>query len=424
MPPALDLPLFRFDANRPPAVLIGGVNLVRALGLAGLDVIVASFDPAEPAFASRYCKGRVVLPRLENSDAAANALVNLGDRLASAFGRRVPLMYGSDGALRLVQAHRERLQRYFLFLLPDADVGEALIAKDRFNAFARHRGLPVPRSLAWNGEGPGTVRGTPDAVLVKPSDKIDWHDSPLCRELFGGDGKARVFDSGPQAADDPRVAAFHRQLTFQVYVPGTDSDQWSFHGFADEHGEILASFIGRKLRTYPAVTGESAFIELAHDASLARVAREVARLCPLKGPFKMDFKRDPRNGRWHLLEINARYTLWQYLAASNGINMMAVAYECLLNGKAPAEVPAAETRGLRWLSLQLDFKAYRELASRGELDFLSWLASILASRNIYNLFAWDDAGPWRALWRARLARRWRRSGRMLATLRSWLSTAS
>src|SRR5204862_2009085 len=134
-----------------------------------------------------------------------------------------------------------------------------------------------------------------------------------------------------------------------------------------------------KVRTYPTLTGESAFIELGHDDSLDTIGREVARMCPLRGVFKMDFKRDANDGRWYLLEINARYNLWHYLAARNGANLMAAAYEYMVEGTRPVQARAG-TR-FRWLSLDLDFKAYRELARRGEMTFAQWAGSILRSRN-------------------------------------------
>lgn len=412
----------RLDRDHPPVVLLGGLNLVRALGCAGIDAIVVAWNPEEPALSSRHCKAARVVPRPDAGTGTLDALVRLGEQLAGQLGRRVPLMYGSDEALGLVQANREKLQRYFLFLTPDLDVGSALIAKDRFAAFARHRGLPVPRSLTWDGDGPGSVRGTPGAVLVKPCDKVDWHHSALCRALFNGDGKALVFESGAAAADHPLVAQYHRELTFQEYIPGGDADLWSFHGFADERGTVLASFVGRKIRTYPTLTGESAFVEIAEDASLEALGREVALRCPLKGPFKMDFKRDPRDGRWHLLEINARYNLWHYLGAVNGLNLMRVAYDYLLHRGRPAG-RRAESR-YRWISFDLDFRAYRELAARGEITTARWAASILGSRNVSNLFSWSDPLPWVMLWKRRIARRASRLPSMLFALRPWRSTAS
>lgn len=416
-------PMTASPVRELPVVLLGGISLVRTLGLAGIPVIVATSNPDEPALASRYCTARVAIPRLDSGAPAAEALVSLGSRLSNEHGRRVPLMYGSDDALELINAHRDRLSRYFLLLLNDPEVGSALFAKDRFQAFALHRGLPVPRALTWEGDGPGSLRGTAGEVVAKPSEKTDWHHTALCEELFGGDGKALVFASGAAALAHPGIAARQGELTFQDYVPGGHGELWSYHGFADENGEVLADFTGRKVRTYPAVTGESAFIEIAHDASLEAAGRDVVRRCPLKGPFKMDFKRDPRNGRWYLLEINARCNLWHYLGAYNGVNLMRVAYDYLVEGRRP-EPRRAEAR-FRWLALELDFRAYREMARNGELTFAQWARSILASRNVYNLLSASDPKPWLFFWWRRLARRVRRGpARVAHRLRQWRATAS
>jgi len=406
-----------------PVVLLGGVSLVRTLGLAGIPAIVATSDPDEPALASRHCTQHHRIPRVDSGAPCLEALMALGARLSNEYGGRVPLMYGGDDALGLVNDHSARLSRYYRFLLNDREVGGALIAKDRFGTFARHRGLPVPRALAWKGDGRGTVRGTEGAVVAKPSEKFDWHHSALCTELFGGDGKALVFESGAAAAADAGVAAHYAELTFQEYIPGGHEELWSYHGFADDEGHVLAAFTGRKVRTYPAVTGESAFIELAENDGLAEVGRYVARRCPLKGFFKMDFKRDPRNGRWHLLEINARCTLWHYIGAANGVNLMRVAYDYLLTGERPEQRPAVQR--YRWLSLELDFKAYREMSRKGELTAARWLGSILMSRNLYALFSWSDPGPWLFFWRRRIARRLHRGpARFASRLRQWRATAS
>ena len=400
-----------------PAVLVGGVNLVRCLGLAGIPAIVATPDPEEPALASCHCVRQVALAPYERGDAAAAELAALGDELAAVHGTRVPLIYGSDDALDLIYAHREQLERSFLLLLNDADVARALLEKDRFQSFAEARGLPVPRSLSWDD-----LAAHDGAVVVKPSAKADWHDSPLKKRVFG-DSKALIFDSGAQAAAHAGVALHRDHLTFQEYVAGNDTCIWSYHAVADGHGTVLAAFIGRKVRTYPPRTGESAFIELSHDDELLALGERIAAQVPLKGVFKMDFKRDAVTGRWYLLEINARFNLWHYLGAANGMNLPAIACDWLAWGHRPA-APWYATR-YRWLSLELDARAFLQLRREGSLGLAQWLASILFSRNVYNVFAWGDPGPWLRFWRLRLARRAIRGpGRILTLVRQWRSTAS
>ena len=421
-----DIPFHRLDLAHVPVVLLGGLNLVRALGLAGIQAVVATSDEEEPALHSRYCTLGVMLPPPEPHDARVAAIAAIGERLAGLYGRRIPLMYGSDDALELIYANRERLGRHFLFMVCEPEVAESLIAKDRFQAFAEARGIPVPRMLAWEGDGEGSLAACTGPVVVKPRAKRDWHHSLLCQRLFDGDGKAIVLADGKAALAHSVVAHYRDQLTFQEYIPGDDTTLWSYHGFADQRGEVIDAFTGRKVRTYPAGMGESAYIELARDPSLEAAARDVVARAGLRGPFKIDFKHDPRDGRWYALEINARYTLWQYLGAANGVNLMRTAYDYLLHRERtrfPAFVPS-----VRWVDFSLDRKAYRELKARGEITTFGWLASLAGSRKLYNLFSWRDPAPFLFRGAARVVRLGRKLGRVparaLLMMRQWRSTAS
>ena len=406
-------------ALKPPtAVLVGGVNLVRCLGLAGIHAVVATPDPEEPALASRHCNEGVLLPSFDRPEAVVAALERLGERLIAENGAPPALLYGSDDALDLIYRHRERLSRVFRLLLNDPGVAEALLEKDRFQSFARAHALPVPRSIPWEElaahEGP---------VVVKPSAKADWHGSALRKRLFG-EAKALVFENGAACAAHGGVTQHRGELTCQEYVRGDDTCIWSYHAVADEAGLVLDSFIGRKLRTHPPRTGESAFIEMGRDEELRELGARIAAQVPLKGVFKMDFKRDAHTGRWYLLEINARCNLWHYLGAANGINLPGVACQYMTRGVRPA-APSRYRTAWRWLSLELDLRAFLQLRREGTLGLGGWLASILSSRNVYNVFAWGDPGPWLRFWRLRLARRAARgTERIASTVRQWRSTAS
>src|SRR5687767_631650 len=174
-----------FHPERPPVVLLGGLNVARAAGLAGIPVIVASDDPDCPALRSRYCSGRVILKD------PAEDLLRLGERLSSHLGRPVPLFYGNDDTLDLLLANRGRLGAYYRFVINDADVAGALLDKARFDPFMRARGLPSPRVLEWRELG-----GFDRPVIAKPKVKLGFESSALHAFLSG---KARMFKSGSAA---------------------------------------------------------------------------------------------------------------------------------------------------------------------------------------------------------------------------------
>ncbi|HEX6692992.1 MAG TPA: hypothetical protein VF110_17765 [Burkholderiales bacterium] len=392
----------------PPALLLGRLNVARALGAGGIASHIASPLPDELAFASRFCTGRIKLPPLDDRDAVVDALLRAGERIDGA-----PLYFGDDDYLDLVQDRREALSRRFRFILSDPEVARALIHKRRFAAFARRRGLPVPRALEW-GEL-ATWRG---AVLVKPKAKIAWENSAVLAQLLGGAGKARVFESGREVIANAAAARLRDDVLFQEYVAGGDRQLWSFHGYADERGELLAWFIGHKIRTWPELTGASSFLELAHNPELERIGRDAAERATLKGVFKLDFKQDAVTGRYSLLEVNARYNLWHYLGARNGINLPRVAYDYLVHGRRPQPTRYRCTH--RWVDLRVDRQAYRQLHAQGRLSLAGWLWSLARTPKVYTLLAWDDPLPFARYW----LRRIKRLPQLTTRLTRWLFTAS
>jgi len=404
-----DLDTRRFSAGRPPVVLLGGLNVVRALGLARVPVVVASSTSDELAFASRYCRGRILLPSLGDRRAVADSLLRAGARLAQSVGQRIPLFYSNDDWQRLVQDYRAELAEHYALLLNDADVAEALIDKDRFQPLAAARGLPIPRSLEWD-----ELERACGPVLVKPRAKYR-EPTPTQLRLFGSQGKARVFPDGRALLADAAAQQLRPELLIQEYIDGDDRDIWSFHGFCDEESRLLDWFIGRKIRTYPMLTGASTFLELARDEELAELGPRIVSALGLKGVFKIDLKRDPRTRRFHVLEVNARYNLWHYLGAANGVNLALTAYEHLVHGKRPS-APRGYRTSHRWLYLRFDWLAYRELAARGELGLGGWLASLAKGPKVCQVFSWSDPLPF-------VFRLHQLTSRLPRAARRWLSTA-
>jgi predicted ATP-grasp superfamily ATP-dependent carboligase len=411
---ARDLEPRRYSAARPPVVLLGGLNVLRALGLGGVPVIVATASDDEAAIASRYCSARLRLPALDNRGAVVDALLEAGERLTQRLGRRVPLFYSNDSWQRLVQDHRSELARHYALLLNDPQVANALIEKDLFQPLAVARGLPIPRILQWEALERFTA-----PVLIKPHSKFAPELSSAHLELFGRQGKARIFPDGRALAASAAARKLRDGLLIQEYIAGDDRQIWSFHGFCDEESTLLDWFIGRKIRTYPRLTGLSTYLELARDEELAELGPRIVSALGLKGVFKVDLKRDPRTGRFRLLEINARYNLWHYLGAANGLNLPLTAYEYLVHGKRPA-APRPYRTTYRWVHLRFDWLAYRELAACGELGFTAWLASLLAAPKVGQTFSWRDPLPFFY----RLKHLMPRVPRLRGVLRRWLSTAS
>jgi D-aspartate ligase len=261
------------------------------------------------------------------------------------------------------------------------------LQKDRFHTLAAAFDLPVPRTYFWYGNG-DNLADIENPLLVKPIQKEAWGQQGGFDSLFHA--KAAVFPNGRALVARPDMVSLKDRIVIQEYIPGSDSQIYSFHGFTDDDGGLMEYFLGRKIRTFPQCTGESSFIEMIKDEELFRTGKNIVDKLGLRGVFKIDFKRNAGNGRFYMLEINPRFNLWLYLACANGINILRTAYEYLVYGIRRR--PAGYSTRYKWNNFLLDCHAYRELHSLGELGFVAWIKSLLTPR-VQNVFLWKDPAP-------------------------------
>ncbi|MDX6468583.1 MAG: D-aspartate ligase, partial [Gaiellaceae bacterium] len=150
-------------------------------------------------------------------------------------------------------------------------------------------------------------------------------------------------------------------LLVQELVPG-DGGQYS-HAALCRDGEPLATITARRTRQYPADFGRaSTFVETIDDPETAEQAAAVFARMQLTGLAEVEFKRDERDGRLKLLDINPRVWGWHTLGAAAGVDFPYLLWQ-LVSGE---DVPRVHARtGVRWLRLSTDLPtAVTEVAHR------------------------------------------------------------
>lgn len=397
---------------RPTAVICGDLNLLRCFAGTGVPTLVLATSPDDPVLRSRYCRRREVI-RSPASDAAGaiEDLCRLGRELQRA-GDRPVLFYETDSMLLAISRHRDALAPYYRFLMPPQELVEQLVDKVAFSGLCRRLGFPLPKSLS-----PAELPRPEDVpahlafpVVLKPNVHIGWFGSSVVQERGGAPAKMLRADSLAEFLDlYPKVRRFTSDFVIQEYIPGGDDNIYSFHAYFDERGEPLGHHVGRKIRTYPKDSGLSTYLEIVKEPAVEALGLDLLRRLGFVGPIKIDFKRDAARGRYFILEFNPRFTLWNYLAARSGLNFPLIVYQDL-TGQRPA--PATCRPGLRWLAFDNDLRAFLKCyRPAGDLTLARWLGS-LASRKVYDVFAWDDPYPFLVStyqYTQHLARRFRRS---------------
>jgi predicted ATP-grasp superfamily ATP-dependent carboligase len=374
--------------NSPVAVVSGDLNMLRCFAGRGISTVVVSSDENEPTLRSRYCQRKRVIAAPADRERALSDLESIG----RGYSRRPVLFYASDDMLQLISKNRQRLDRYFDFLMPPAELVEDLLDKGRFSSLAERTGLPVPKTLACNATTPAkqalAEMGLPS--VFKPNTHIGWFKSGAST-----DGKPRKALVARTAEDfvalHEHVQAHAPSFLVQRYVGGGEERIYSYHAYLDRDSQPLGEFAGKKIRTYPMEAGVSTYLELVKEPAVLELGRSISETLGLVGAVKLDFKRDPVDESFHLLEINPRFTLWSYLGAACGINLPVIAYAERV-GQEPKHCNDYRT-GVRWLSFGNDFRAFlRDYGPRGELSVADWLLSYRGD-TIYDVFSWRDPLP-------------------------------
>src|SRR5205814_1680031 len=147
------------------------------------------------------------------------------------------------------------------------------------------------------------------------------------RQAFRCQSAAEVEDAyGRAEAFEPMV---------QELVPGGDDHLYSVGSYVARDGRALGVFCGRKLRQTPPVVGTCRVGEALWVEEIVDAALRLLRAFAFHGLSQVEFKRDPRDGRFKLMEINPRLWQWHGLAAACGVDLPRIAYADLVGERLP-----------------------------------------------------------------------------------------
>jgi predicted ATP-grasp superfamily ATP-dependent carboligase len=200
------------------------------------------------------------------------------------------------------------------------------------------------------------------------------------------------------AATLRRACRLSIPVLLQELVPGPSSAIVHVSVYADATSSVRGLFVARKTRQYPSQFGNACFIETAPCPEAVSLAASLVKAISYHGiAGAIEFKRHPRTGRLHFIEINPRAAGSVSAAAAAGVNLPHLAYLDALGETLP-EMTLGEQL-VRWIEGRGDFRhwlAYRKGDHTGQpLPLGAYLHSLRGPRH-YAYWAVDDLRPWAA----------------------------
>lgn len=309
-----------------PAIVLGshtmGLAIIRSLGQLGVPVIVIYYGQEDMGYRSKYVRDCLFTERPESSeDAFLDVLVRCNQK----YGKCV-VFPSDDASLWVVAKNKQSLSAYHSLACPDWELVELVIDKKRTYELAAQNDIPSPKTMVPADES--EVKSFCESIgypcLIKPCLSHRYYDH-FKKKM------TRVENLQQALAAYREAAALDVEVMVQELIPGGDTLGVNYNSFVSADSAPV-EFIAEKVRLSPPGFGVPRVVRSKWIPAVAEAGQKTVRTFAYQGYSCTEFKRDPRDGTFKLMELNGRHNRSSLLSLRCGINFPFIEYQSHVNG--------------------------------------------------------------------------------------------
>jgi len=237
---------------------------------------------------------------------------------------------------RLLVTNRDKLDSRIVFNYVELALLDTLIMKDKFYDTYKNSGF-LPKTCVYRFDGePEFDFGFP--VVVKPADVISYG-----KISFEGKKKIYKAEDGAELTEILNLlknSSYDDSVIIQEYIPGDDSALYDGVIYCNSRGKAeLFAFAQIGLQEHEAsMIGNAAclingFSTMGYDEKIPLQFKDFMESIDFRGFAELDIKYDSRDGKYKIMEINARQGRSSYYVAAAGYNLVEYLVDDLVYGK-------------------------------------------------------------------------------------------
>lgn len=360
---------------------VQGLSNTRSLGAAGVPVIVVDTGGNCVAKHSKYCTEFHKCPAYESDD-LADFLVEL------ARNKKLDgwlLLPSNDHAVLTLSRNKSRLEEFYKLITPDLNIIENIYDKSRLLEKARAVAVPVPCTFyAQDADITDFALNFP--VITRGRFGLDFYKAAGRKAFLASD----IEELREQLAFIERHISAPNTLTQELIPDDGTNKTISFCAFCVA-GDIKTFWMGEKLREHPVRFGTATFARSVYVEECYSQSIPLLKALNYTGVCEVEYLKDPRDGQYKLIEINARTWLWVELARACGVDLAKLAYE-YVNG-IDSQYPQKYETGLCWINPFTDVAYAAKSVFKGQLNPIKYVKTLLKRKKANALFVRDDVKP-------------------------------
>jgi predicted ATP-grasp superfamily ATP-dependent carboligase len=366
------------------AIVIGGdhpgLAIARSLGRRKIPVCV--IDDHHPISTySRYATRVVRAKNLRDPLKTVDSVLEVGHR----FNLRDWVLFPTrDETVMAFALYRDRLAEFFRVTTPPWETTH--LAWDKANTYKLAEALGIPAPRTWTVQSAAELRSLYSylPLAIKPAIKEHFFYSTGAK-AWRAETPEQLQDLFEAAAEKIKLS----EILIQEIIPG-DGDRQVSYGVFFRDGRAHSSLVARRLRQHPREFGRAAtYVETAEIPEIEELSQRFLRAINFYGLAEVEFKQDPRDGCYKILDVNARAWGFHGLGHAAGVDFP---YLLFADQMGYPTHPCRARVGVGWLRLLTDTPTALSDMLGGRLSFGSYLQSILHTKT-ESVFCWHDPLP-------------------------------
>lgn len=370
--------------GRVGAVIVGGdfhgLGIARSLGRRGIPICIVDDELSIGRF-SRYTTMAVRAPSLRGEKETVDFLIDTARRR----NLKGWVLYPTrDEHVAAFSRNRKLLTEWFRVPTPDWDVAKWAWNKWNTYTHAEKLGIPIPKTWCPRSVEELEAIHPEFPVGVKPAVKEDF--------FYATKAKAWRANNREELRDLFQRASLHaagNEILIQEYIPGGGSQQYSSCMFFKD-GQPVAKLAAKRWRQHPPEFGRAAtFVETIEAPEIEEPTARFLASINYYGLAEVEYKLDPRDQKYKLLDVNVRTWGFHSLCPAAGVDFPYLLFQDQMG--EPVEVRRGRP-GVGWIRMVTDLPtSFAGLAS-GRLTAGTYLRS-LKDFSVESVFSGDDLLP-------------------------------
>ena len=350
------------------AVVVGGdyqgLGIVRSLGRRQVPTCIIDDERSIARF-SRYATHSVAVASLRDERQTIDTMLEIGHRL----NLRDWVLYPTrDETVAAFARYKPMLTEWFN--VPTGDWNTIQWVWDKRNTYRLAKELGIPTPQTWYPRDLDELEQiqTDFPLALKPAIKEHFIYATKAKG-WRANNRAELRELFQRAAAQVGPG----EVMIQDLIPGDGRHQFAYCAFFKE-GSAVGSMVVRRNRQHPPEFGRaSTFVETIELPLLEQLSERFLRAIDYYGLVELEYKLDPRDGQYKLLDVNGRTWGYHTLGPGAGVDFP---YMLFADQIGEHVEPCRARAGVTWIRLVTDLPTSILQILNGQLNWQAYLESL------------------------------------------------